>query len=199
MRRTLALVGVVALIVLGAIVAVAMTRRPPGPEALAGAVADSPPRLDQGGRAVGRPLPFATLPALHGFGPDGGVDLPAGGGPMVVNFWASWCGPCVNEMPMLDTVADDLDIAVLGVDYVDQPDKAAALARRLDISYPLVRDDEGTFGERVGLIGTPTTLLVDPDGVVVRQLTGELSEAELRDAIAADLPPPGRARQVGAR
>jgi DsbE subfamily thiol:disulfide oxidoreductase len=133
------------------------------------------------------PLPDMTLPALAGHGPDGGRDFAELRGPAVVNFWASWCVPCVEEMPALQRVADDLDVTVIGVDYIDQADEAAQLAERLGIDYELVRDDDGEFGQAVGLMGTPTTLLVDDRGMIIRRLTGELTEQQMRDAIAADL------------
>ncbi|HSJ45504.1 MAG TPA: redoxin domain-containing protein [Euzebyales bacterium] len=186
-RPTLRLVAVVGLLVVLGIAGVAMLRPDPPAPAAGGVTADTP-RLGAPDRAVGRPIPDVTLPPLAGLGPSGGLALPPGDGePMVINFWASWCQPCVDEMPMLQRVADDLDLTIVGVDYIDQADKAVALAERLGIRYPLVRDDEGTFGQAVGLAGTPTTLLVDGDGVVRRRLTGELTEQQLRDAIAADL------------
>lgn len=186
--RTLLLVAAVGLLVVVGIAAVAMLRSDPPAPAAGSAVADTPPRLGEADRAVGRPVPDATLPPLADLGPPGGLELPpTDGEPMVINFWASWCQPCVNEMPMLQRVADDLDLTVVGVDYIDQTDKAVELAARLRIRYPLVRDDDGAFGQAVGLAGTPTTLLVDGDGVVRRRLTGELTEQQLRDAIATDL------------
>lgn len=187
-RRSLRLAVAAGLLVVAGIAVLALLRTPPADPPTAAGTADTPPRLDGADRTVGRSLPGATLPPLADLGPTGGLELPATDGePMVVNFWASWCAPCVNEMPMLQQVADDLGITVVGVDYIDQTDKAVALAARLDIRYVLVRDDEGSFGQAVGLFGTPTTLLVDGDGVVRRRLTGELTEQELRDAIAADL------------
>ena len=187
-RRTLLLVVALGLLIVAGIAALAMLRSAPEEPAVGGAEADTPPRIDETDRAVGRPVPDATLPPLADLGPAGGLRLPAtDGAPMVINFWASWCAPCVEEMPMLQRVADDLDVTVVGVDYIDQTDKAVELAGELGIRYPLVRDDEGTFGEAVGLFGTPTTLLVDRDGVVRRRLTGELTEQQLRDAVTTDL------------
>jgi peroxiredoxin len=90
-------------------------------------------------------------------------------------------------MPALQRVSDDLGVTVIGVDYIDQNDKAEQLAERLGIDYELLRDDDGEFGEAVRLIGTPTTLLVDARGTIVRRLTGELTEQQMRDAIDAEL------------
>lgn len=185
--RPLLLSVVVAVAVLGLVVAVALSRTPePAP---GGVVADgAPPLLREGAEFAPTPLPDATLPALGGFGPPAGRDLAElRDEPVVINFWASWCAPCVREMPALQRVADDLGIRVIGVDYIDQDDKAIELAEELGITYELLRDDDGEFGRAVGLLGTPTTLLVDDGGTIVRRLTGELSERDLRDAIAADL------------
>lgn len=187
-RRVLMLVAVAALLVLGLIVAVAVMR-PEQPVAAAGRSADMPALLPTEGPQVDRPLPAVTLPALQGFGPRGGRDLSdLRGEPLIINFWASWCAPCIEEMPTLQKVATDTGIAVIGIDYLDRPEPAIELARKLGITYELLRDDDGSFGERLGLLGTPTTLLVDRRGTIVRQLTGELSEAQLREAIGADLP-----------
>lgn len=187
-RRSLALVAVAATLVVGMIVVVALSRPTPtvtDPDAV---TADTPPLLTQDA-AADEQLPAVTLPPLGDLGPPDGIDMAVPPGePVVVNFWATWCAPCVEEMPMLQRVADDLDIRTVGVDYLDlQPDKAVALADELGITYPLVRDDDGAFGQAIGLIGTPTTLLVDPDGVVRRRLTGALTEEQLRTAITEDL------------
>jgi thiol-disulfide isomerase/thioredoxin len=190
--RLLGVVVAATLAVLGLIAFVAL--RPgagtgeSGYQTIGAAPADTPPLLRDRDRAEPMPLPDATLPALAGLGPADGLDLSdLRGEPAVINFWASWCAPCLREMPGLQNVADDLGITVIGVDYVDQDDEAVELARELGITYPLVRDDDGDFGRQVGLIGTPTTLFVDADGTIVRQLAAELSEKELREVIEDEL------------
>jgi thiol-disulfide isomerase/thioredoxin len=180
-----------AVIVLGVIVVVALRSSPPPDGAGspgATPAAGSPPLLEDAGRAESMPLPDMTLPALGTYGPADGRDLgDLRGEPVVINFWASWCAPCVREMPALQRVSDDLGVTVIGVDYIDQNNKAEQLAERLGIDYELLRDDDGEFGEAVSLIGTPTTLLVDARGTIVRRLTGELTEQQMRDAIEAEL------------
>lgn len=187
-RRTLVFAAAVAVLAVAAIVAVALSRPAPGDGQAIASGPDTPPLLSRSAPGSDEPLPAVTLPALGALGPPGGVDMAeTGGQPLVVNFWASWCAPCVAEMPMLQRVADDAGIRMIGVDYIDQADKAEALAQELGIRYTLVRDDDGKFGEAVGLLGTPTTLLVDGDGVVRRRLTGAVTEEQLRTAIADDL------------
>ena len=185
-RRPLVMALVLVVVAFTAIVVVAL--RPfARPEPSGTVTADTPPLLRDGGLTAPVPLPAMTLPALAGHGPVGGRDFSDLRGPAVINFWASWCVPCVEEMPALQRVADDLDITVIGVDYIDQTDIAVELAERLGIDYELVRDDDGEFGQAAGLMGTPTTLLVDDRGMVVRRLTGELTEQQMRDAIEAGL------------
>ena len=189
-RSSWLLVAVATVVVLGLIAFVALVRggggATGGVDAAGRAPADTPPLLRD--RAEPMPLPDVTLPALADLGPAGGLDLSnLRGEPAVINFWASWCAPCVREMPGLQNVADDLGITVIGVDYVDQDDEAVELARQLGITYPLVRDDDGEFGRQVDLIGTPTTLFVDAEGTIVRQLAAELDEQQLRDVIEEEL------------
>jgi cytochrome c biogenesis protein CcmG/thiol:disulfide interchange protein DsbE len=184
--QLLLLVGVAAVIVAGGVVAVALTRSAPSDaEPTVADGADRAALLSDGAAAAeGEPLPAATLPALDGYGPPEGRDLTdLRGTPLVVNFWASWCAPCVREMPALQRVAEDTGVTVVGIDYVDRVDEATALADELGITYELLRDDDGSYGQRVGVVGMPTTLLVDADGVVVEQLAGELSEDQLRSAV----------------
>lgn len=175
-----------AVLVVGVIVAAALWPRADSePAVTAGATAaDTPALLADVGHRAPAPLPDATLPPLADLGPADGIDLAdLRGEPAILNFWASWCAPCVEEMPAMQRVAEDTGIRVIGIDYVDQNDKAAELARELGITYDLVRDDDGEFGRRVGLIGTPTTLFVDADGMIVRQLAAELSEEQIRETI----------------
>jgi DsbE subfamily thiol:disulfide oxidoreductase len=180
---------VAAVVVLGAIMAVALGRLgQPDPTSAGRTAADVPPLLQDGGMSAPMPLPDATLPALAGHGPDGGRDLSdLRGAPVVINFWASWCAPCVEEMPRLQQVGQDLGVKVVGVAYLDQEQKARAVAERLGITYELLRDDDGELARDIGLIGTPTTLFVDADGTIVRRLTGELTEEQMRATISGEL------------
>lgn len=174
--------------VFGVVMVVALGQREQQDPAPGTSTADVPPLLRDGGQAEPMPLPDVTLPALDGYGPDGGRDLSdLRGAPVVINFWASWCAPCIEEMPRLQQVGRELDVKVVGVAYLDQEKKAKAVAERLGITYELLRDDDGAFARDVGLIGTPTTLFVDADGTILRRLTGELTEEQMRETVEAEL------------
>jgi len=130
-------------------------------------------------------LPDVTLPCLGG-GP--GVGLAGLRGPMVVNLWAQWCGPCREEMPHLAAFAKKYGdrVPVLGIDYKDyQPQLAIEFARKAGATYPLVADP----GQKVRIQGgLPNTILIDKDGRIAYQQGVELtSVAQLKKLVAEHL------------
>ncbi len=133
------------------------------------------------------PLPERTVEGFAGGPP---VDL-AGyrGRPLVVNFWATWCPPCVSEMPHFNAVAAEVDdeVAFLGVDVQDAPRRAEPFVAELGIGYELAVDPDRELFTAVGGFGMPTTLFVDAEGTVVHRATGPLDAEGLRAAIAEHL------------
>lgn len=129
------------------------------------------------------PTEATPLPAvdLAGFHDDEPVALDGyRGHPLVLNFWGTWCRPCVEEMPELQAVAQATDeLAVLGVNVEDQHDEAVALVASLDITYDLAIDEDSRLFGEVEAFGMPTTLLVDPDGVIRYRHTGQLDADQL--------------------
>ena len=113
------------------------------------------------------------------------------GQPLLVNFWATWCAPCVREMPALQRVAREYDgrVTFLGVNVMDAPTNAEKFAADLGIDYTLAADPQGTYWKATRSFGMPTTLLVARDGAVVYRHTGELNAAQLRELIETHLQP----------
>jgi thiol-disulfide isomerase/thioredoxin len=126
-------------------------------------------------------LPDLTLPCLGG-GPS--VDLSTLRGPMVINTWASNCGPCRKEMPALQQFYAEYGdrVAVLGIDFLDvQPDAALALARDTGATYPSLADPGGLLLEQDELRlanGNPQFLLLNDKGEVVHQQAGGLKDVD---------------------
>ncbi len=137
---------------------------------------------------AGSELPPVTLPCLGG-GRD--VDLSTLRGPMVVNLFAQWCGPCREELPYYQTLHRKAkgQVAVLGVDYLDtQPAQALALARSSGVTYPLVADPDGRLRTELKIRGLPGIVFVDRSGKVVDvQFRLITSYGQLRDLVRQHL------------
>lgn len=91
-------------------------------------------------------------------------------GPAVVNLWASWCGPCREELPLLARLDEEIgaQVQVVGVDFADRaPEAALELAERSGVTYPQMFDPDQTLRGPLGVVGLPQTVFVDADGRVV--------------------------------
>jgi len=93
------------------------------------------------------------------------------GKPVVVNFWASWCGPCADEAPLLQDVArrNSERFTFVGIDVQDQDADALAFMRKYGISYPNGSGNAGPISVQYGMRGVPETYFIAPDGHLVRK------------------------------
>lgn len=132
-------------------------------------------------------LPAGPLPPL---GQGAEVDLPVyQGRPLLVNFWATWCGPCVEEMPVLRDAHLRLgdQMAFLGINVQDNQDSALDFLAELEVGYDQARDPMAEYFTAAGGFGMPTTLLVDQDGRIAYRHTGAVEAAQLDDLLADHL------------
>lgn len=148
---------------------------------------DQPALADRVPPTETAPLPDVTL---RGF--DGGAEVATAdyrGTPLLLNFWASWCGPCVDEMPDLQEVAraGEGEMAVLGVSVQDDPDKAARLVDDLGVTYDLAADPGADLFGQVQGFGMPTTLFVSADGEIRYRHTGPLDADAIADLASEHL------------
>jgi cytochrome c biogenesis protein CcmG, thiol:disulfide interchange protein DsbE len=114
------------------------------------------------------------------------VDLAAlRGKPALVDFFASWCTPCAEEAPTLRKLSAALGdrATVVAVDWDDAGGPARAFVRAHGWSFPVLADTSGTAGESYGLVGLPTSFVLDPQGRIVATFRGPQSEAKLRQAL----------------
>ena len=133
-------------------------------------------------------LPEMTLPCLGG-GPE--VDLSTLRGPMVVNLWAQWCGPCREELPYYQRLHEEAGdkVAVLGIDWQDtRPAAALELARQSGVTYPLLADPAAETRAPLKVRGLPGVAFVDQDGAVTHiEYVVIRSYDQLRDLVAEHL------------
>lgn len=108
------------------------------------------------------------------------------GRPLVVNVFASWCAPCVQEMPAIEAVKQETgeEVAYLGIATNDRVEDALALVERTGITWDLARDPQGEAAVELGVVHMPTTFLVSADGEVVEQHGGEIEADQLRELLA---------------
>lgn len=111
------------------------------------------------------------------------------GTPMLVNFFASTCVPCVTEMPALQAVHEQLgdQVLFLGLAMQDRPEDAQALVERTGVTYRTAQDKDGSVIAALGGTVLPTTVLIGADGKIVASHSGQLDEDGLRSFIADGL------------
>ncbi len=86
---------------------------------------------------------------------------------VLINFWASWCGPCRQEMPLLDQLYqryNPIGFTILGINVEEDPGQAMKLLKDVPVSFPILFDTENSVSKLYQLTGMPSTMIVDRDG-----------------------------------
>lgn len=110
-------------------------------------------------------------------------------GPVVINFFASWCPSCIAEMPDFEAVFQEFggEVEFLGLAMQDRTEAAVELVGETGVTYPIGLDPEGEIFAQFGGLGMPTTVFVGADGTIERVHSGQLSAEGLADIINEDL------------
>lgn len=141
--------------------------------------------------AAGSPLPLPPSGSLTPASAEQfqGILVGLRGKPVVVNVWASWCGPCRVEAPLLQKASAHFGerVAFLGVDARDSEGDARDFLRRYGITYPNVVDADDEIVGLLGLRGFPTTYVFDRAGKVQASVVGGISEQVLGARVAEAL------------
>tara|TARA_Y100000746_G_scaffold131683_1_gene112748 strand:+ start:1290 stop:1790 length:501 start_codon:yes stop_codon:yes gene_type:complete len=103
------------------------------------------------------------------------------GRPLIVNFWATWCAPCLEELPMFESsnqkFKDEIDF--LGINVSDSPTKAKEMINATEISYLTGSDPEGNFLIELGVVGLPATVFISKQGDLIDLHIGQISSTDL--------------------
>jgi cytochrome c biogenesis protein CcmG/thiol:disulfide interchange protein DsbE len=124
--------------------------------------------------------PVRELPVLGAGGTGSLADHK--GKVVVLNVWASWCPPCVSEMPLLQRTHEKIasrDGLVLGIDTQDAQEDALKFLRAKDIDFPSLRDRDREYGRALGVSGYPETFLIDREGRIAALRRGPITQAWL--------------------
>jgi peroxiredoxin len=115
---------------------------------------------------ISGPAPDFTLKAMKG----GNIKLSElAGNVVLINFWASWCGPCREEMPLLNKLHnkyEPLGFTVLGVNVEEQSDPAISFINETPVDFPIIFDNKNKVSQLYKVVAMPTTVVVDRDGNV---------------------------------
>jgi cytochrome c biogenesis protein CcmG/thiol:disulfide interchange protein DsbE len=135
---------------------------------------------------VGEPAPAITGTTIDGRP----FDLASlRGRPVVVNFWASWCGPCRDEFPLfkseLERQGAATGLEIVGVLYEDDPAAARAFADEFGMSWRSVTDPSGAVARDYRVVAPPQTYFIDREGIVRSIQIGEVREADFQRQLDA--------------
>lgn len=160
--------ALVPLIVIGTLVALRIARAPGTTPTAVGSVAPGIELTD----LDGNPL---SLEALRGR-------------PVIVNFWASWCAPCLEEFPLLREALERHEadgLAVVGVVFKDRSAAARAFIERTGATWPSAMDPGERVADAYTILGPPETYFIGRDGRIVARHIGQMSAASLAEKVAA--------------
>jgi peroxiredoxin len=137
------------------------------------------------GALIGQPAPDFSLPVFHGGDAGSRIALSSLKGRVVVlDFWASWCKPCVAQAGILKAMTPRLadDVMLVGVNTDDTPERARQFATMHELPYPIVVD-EGGAAAAYGAQSLPTLIVIDRQGRISGASVGVMSEAEVQAMI----------------
>lgn len=131
---------------------------------------------------VGTPAPDFTLPDLDG----NPVRLSSfRGQPVILNFWATWCPPCKQEMPALQRLHEEMGgrVRIIGIDRAEPVDTVRRFADQYGITFTIALDRTDELATRYGLTGIPETFFLDSGGVVRFKYIGPMTLAQMREFV----------------
>jgi cytochrome c biogenesis protein CcmG/thiol:disulfide interchange protein DsbE len=132
---------------------------------------------------IGRPVPNFSLPLLHIPGKNlGSSDLK--GRVWMLNVWASWCSACRSEHPLLNQLAKQEAVTIIGLNYKDEPEDAKRWLKMLGNPYNAsVMDQDGRIGIDFGVYGVPETFIIDKQGVIRHKHIGPITPDDITGSL----------------
>ena len=114
------------------------------------------------------------------------------GSPVMLNFWATWCGPCRHEMPFIQQIYEewlDKGLVLLTINLRETPAKVEEFMQSNGLSFPALLDRDGSVSLEYNVSGIPTTFFIDKDGIIQEKRIGSFSSAaEIEDYLDEIMP-----------
>lgn len=124
--------------------------------------------------------PYFELEQLHGAEKIQLADLQK---PVMINFWASWCGPCRMEAPdfaeVYEKYQDEVEFYAINITNKDKLESVESFVEEFTFTFPILLDHDGAVSERYQIFSIPTTFFVNTDGIIEHRVNGIISRAEL--------------------
>jgi len=106
---------------------------------------------------------------------------------LIVNFWASWCGPCQEEAPELrdfyNNKSENVELLAINATSKDSSENALEFQKSYNLNFPIFLDLDGTFQKSFEIVAYPTTLIFDSKGILKYTIKGSINQKELNDYI----------------
>ncbi len=134
---------------------------------------------------VGHPAPHFSLAALEPAAGKSTLSLSDfKGKAIVLNFWASWCAPCKEELPLLENTWKQMqvqrkDVIVIGIDYQEASSAATSFLQQNGVTYPAALDASGSVASTYGITSLPDTFFINRNGIVVSKELREITAQTL--------------------
>ena len=140
---------------------------------------------------LGKPAPAFTLPLLNlspstssNSSPQTFSPKQLAGKVWILNVWASWCGPCRAELPVLIAFSRTIHVPIIGLNYTDSREDATQWLAKFGNPYSLiVEDSDGKVGTDYGVVGVPETFVIDKKGVIRFRFVGPVTPELIKDKL----------------
>jgi len=104
------------------------------------------------------------------------------GKPVILNFWATWCPPCIKEMPVFQKLYEENkgELIVIGVNLQEDKETIEKFIKKINVTFPIILDKDGKIEQKYNVILKPSTYFIDKNGLIADKKLGEIKEYDIK-------------------